>query len=72
MKIKYEVARDCFCEGYLHELRNYPRLGMKEMKFKKGEIVTLIKEWSNLYGTYLRVENESGEMLDIKPENLIR
>lgn len=52
---KYKVKSNCFCEGYLHELLNYPRSGLIEKKLFKGDIVELKEEWSNFYGSYLRV-----------------
>ena len=66
---EFEVTKDCFCEGYLHELFNYPR-ELKEKKLKKGVVVTFVKEWSNLYGRYYRVRSFGGDTFDILPENL--
>ena len=66
---KYKVIKDCFCEYYLHELLNYPRSGLKELKLCKDDEVELIKEWSNFYGYYLRVK-KNDEIYDINPSNL--
>lgn len=56
---KYKVKEDCFCEGYLHEVTNYPRPGLVERKLQKDDEVELEKEWSNFYGSYLRVKKDN-------------
>ena len=61
MDIKLEILKDCWCEGYLHEIRYYPREGLKEKILKKGDIVKFIREWWNLYGSYVRVEKDGIE-----------
>ena len=66
---KYKVKVDCFCEGYLHEKINYPRTGLEEKKLLKDDEVELIKEWSNFYGSYLRVQKE-GNHYDMLHTNL--
>ena len=66
---KFRVKRDCFCEGYLHEKINYPREGLVEKKLLEGEEVILKEEWSNFYGSYLRVIKD-GKHYDITHENL--
>lgn len=69
--LELEVVNDCFCEGYLHEITNYPREGLEEKKLKKGDIVTVEKKWSNFYGTYIRVKKEGGNYsYDITTNNL--
>jgi hypothetical protein len=66
---KYRVKVDCFCEGYLHEKFNYPREGLVEKKLFKDDIVEFEKEWSNFYGSYLRVIKD-GNSYDIFHNNL--
>lgn len=66
---KFRVKEDCYCEGYLHEATNYPREGLKVKKLSEGEEVELIEEWSNFYGSYLRVE-KNGTHYDMLPKNL--
>lgn len=66
---KFKANKDCFCEHYLHEKTNYPRAGLAEKKLNEGDEVEFICEWSNLYGTYFRVEKD-GTQYDIKPNNL--
>lgn len=39
------------------------------MKLLKGDVVELKKDWSNLYGSYLKVVKD-GETYDILHENL--
>lgn len=68
---KYKVLEDCFCEGYLHERLNYPRQGLVEKKLLKDDEVELEYEWSNCYGTYLRVIKD-GKTYDIKHKYLIQ
>jgi hypothetical protein len=63
-----EVKKDCFCEGYLHELLRYYRPGLVEKKFKTGEQFEIDKEWSNFYGSYYRVKVD-GKPHDIDKSN---
>lgn len=71
IKEYFKVKSDCFCEGYIHEKTNYPRPGLIEKKLLKDDIVQLVKQWSNFYGTYLRVIKDEVEY-DILPEYLER
>lgn len=66
---KFRVKQDCFCEGYLHEMFNYPREGLVEKKLYKDDMVKLKEEWSNFYGSYLRVVKD-GKHYDMLPKNL--
>lgn len=66
---KYVVLEDCLCEHYIHEITKYPRPGLVEKKLYKGDVVTLIKEWSNFFGDYIRVEKD-GMDYDIPPHKL--
>lgn len=66
-----QVAKDCFCEGYLHEKINYPRPNLIERKLQKGAPVAFIQYWSNLYGSYVRVKDENNIEYDLKAENII-
>jgi hypothetical protein len=66
---KFRVKVDCFCEGYLHEIMNYPREGLKEKMLLKDDEVELEKEWSNFYGSYLRVIKD-GIHYDMLNKNL--
>jgi hypothetical protein len=66
---KFKVKEDCFCEGYLHELLRYPREGLIEKKLYKDDIVELKEEWSNFYGSYLRVLKD-GKHYDMFHKNL--
>ena len=61
---KFKVKEDCFCEGYLHEKFNYPREGLIEKKLLKDDEVELKEEWSNFYGSYMRVIKD-GKNYDI-------
>jgi hypothetical protein len=63
-----EVKKDCFCEGYLHELLRYYRQGLVEKKFVTGEQFEVDKEWSNFYGSYYRVKVD-GKLHDIDKSN---
>lgn len=63
-----QIKKDCFCEKYLHELLKYYRPGLVEKKFKVGEIFNVTEVWSNLYGTYYRVEVD-GKKHDISLNN---
>lgn len=66
---KYIVLRDCFCEHYLHEITNYPREGLKELKLQKGDIVEHIEDFQNFIGFYYRVQKD-GVVYDVLPSNL--
>ena len=66
---KFKVKDDCFCEGYLHEKFNYPREGLVEKKLLKDDDVELKEEWSNFYGSYMRVIKD-GKTYDILHKNL--
>ncbi len=66
---KFKVTQDSFCEGYLHEKYNYPREGLVEKKLLKGDEVELKEEWSNFYGSYLRVI-KGGKTYDMLHKNL--
>lgn len=69
--MKYIVLEDCFCEHYIHEITNYPRPGLVELKLFKGEEVILVNEWSNFYGSYIRVKKEGNDQVyDIPPHKL--
>ena len=63
-----EVKKNCFCEGYLHELLRYYRSGLVEKKFVTGEQFEVDKEWSNFYGSYYRVKVD-GKLHDIDKSN---
>lgn len=67
--IKYIVLNDCYCQGYLYELMNYPREGLKEKKLKKGDIVEFVNEWQNFYGTYFRCKKD-GITYDLLKEDV--
>ena len=71
MKIrKFKVRNDCFCEGYLHEkFVNYRNKNLVEKKLIKDDIVELKEEWSNFYGSYMRVIKD-GKTYDILHKNL--
>lgn len=69
MTKKYLVKQNCYCEGYLHEITNYPRKGLEVKLLNKGDIVELDKKWNNFYGSYIRVI-KNNVMYDIKPEYL--
>jgi hypothetical protein len=64
MTIKY----DCYCEKWLHETskgnRRFP-----ERKLRAGDEVQLVRQWTNLYGTYYRVSKD-GIHYDVRPENI--
>lgn len=68
-RTKYIVKQDCLCQHYIHEITKYPREGLVEKKLLKGDVVELLEEWSNFYGTYLRVEKD-GEYYDMLHNNL--
>ncbi len=65
----YKVKIDCFCEGYLHEVTNYPREGLKIKSLFKDDVVELKEQWSNFYGSYFRVI-KNGTYYDVLPKNL--
>lgn len=65
----YKVKTDCFCEGYLHEVTNYPREGLKIKALFKDDIVEFKEQWSNFYGSYFRVI-KNGTYYDMLPKNL--
>lgn len=69
MMKKYKVKEDCFCQSYLHEITRYFREGLTEKRLKKDDEVELVKEWNNLYCTYLRVK-KNGIEYDMLYENL--
>ena len=56
--MKIEITKDCICEHYLHEVMNYPRPGLDNLKkqFKIGEQYDVDTKWSNFYGEYYRVK----------------
>jgi hypothetical protein len=66
--MKIEVINDCFCEHYLHEATKYPRPGLVEKRFEKGEKHDVVDEWTNFYGSYFRVE-VNGKSHDISKFN---
>jgi hypothetical protein len=66
---KLKIKRDCFCQRYLHEKRNYPREGLVEMKLSKGDEVGLMSVWSNFYGVFVRVR-KGEEYYDVLKEDL--
>lgn len=56
--MKIEITKDCICEHYLHEIMNYPRPGLENIKknFKVGEQYEVDVKWDNYYGEYYRVK----------------
>ena len=68
-KEQFRVKHDAYCEGYLHETRNYARPGLVVKKVRTGDVVTLVEAWDNFYGSYLRVEKD-GVMYDLNSETL--
>jgi hypothetical protein len=68
--MQVEITNDCFCEHYLHEATNYPRPGLVEQKFQKGDVLDVIEEWQNFYGSYYRCKTEVGTA-DISKRNAI-
>lgn len=64
------IKKDCYCEGYLNEISKHYRHGIEVKKLQAGEEVEVIKEWSNLYGSFVKVKKQ-GIVYDIKPENLL-
>lgn len=69
---KIEIIKDCFCEHYLHEITKYPRPGLKEKKFQKGQILTLQDKWTNYFGTYFKCKHEDGTVdIDVNNAKII-
>lgn len=69
--MQYRVLRDTVCQHYLHEVTHYYREGLVERKLCKGEIVELVKKWSNFYGSYCRVKKHGDDYeYDIDPNDL--
>ena len=66
---QFRVKHQAFCEGYLHEKRNYPRPGLVVKEVQPGDVVTLVEAWNNFYGSYLRVEKD-GVIYDLNSETL--
>lgn len=66
--MRIEITIDCFCEHYLHEVLHYPRPGLVETKFKKGDILEVEEEWSNMYGRYYKCD-VGGRMCDVSVSN---
>lgn len=58
--MKIEITKDCICEHYLHEIMNYPRPGLENIKknFKVGEQYEVDVKWDNYYGEYYRVKGD--------------
>jgi len=58
--MKIEITKDCICEHYLHEIMNYPRPGLENIKkeFKVGEQYEVDVKWDNFYGEYYRVKGD--------------
>ena len=56
--MRIEITKDCFCEHYLHEITFYPRNGLIERKFSKGDQLDVEKTWNNCYGEYYRCSDE--------------
>lgn len=63
------VKVDCFCEGYLHEMLNYPRKGLKVKQLKKGDTVFFDGYFENFFGVFCIV-SFNGERFDVKVQNL--
>lgn len=61
--------KSCFCEHYIHELINYPREDLKELKLEINDVVEYVGEYLNFYGVYLKVKY-NGDILYILPSNL--
>jgi hypothetical protein len=64
-----EITTDCMCEGYRHEITNYPRPGLFERKFKTGDVFAVEKEWSNMFGGYYKIRLDDGYGADIALNN---
>jgi hypothetical protein len=58
--MKIEITKDCICEHYLHEIMNYPRPRLENIKkeFKVGEQYEVDVKWDNFYGEYYRVKGD--------------
>lgn len=67
---KFKVREDCFCERYLHELKNYYHSNLVEKKLFQDDEVYFVKEWGNFYGKYFRVKKDDNTY-DIPPNKLI-
>lgn len=68
--MKIEITKDCICEHYLHEIINYPRPGLENIKknFKVGEQYEVDVKWDNYYGEYYRVKGD-GVYHDVSVNN---
>ena len=68
--MKIEITKDCICEHYLHEIMNYPRPGLENIKkkFKVGEQYEVDVKWDNYYGEYYRVKGD-GVYHDVSVNN---
>jgi hypothetical protein len=53
MKIK--ITKDCLCEHYLHEAKNYPREGLIKKEFSVGQEFEVKTQFGNFYGSYFRI-----------------
>lgn len=63
------VINDCVCESDAHEIAYYPRKGLDIKSISAGTVCEYLSEWSNFYGTYVRVMHE-GLIHDIDPKNI--
>lgn len=63
------IKKDCYCEGYLNEISRHYRAGIEVKKLQAGDSIEVIKEFSNFYGTFIRVSKDGIEY-DIKPDNI--
>lgn len=63
------IKTDCYCEEYLNEIMRHYREGIEVKKLQAGDKVIFIKEWSNLCGTFVKVEKD-GVQYDIRPKNI--
>lgn len=63
------IINDCFCESDVHEIANYPREGLTIKSISAGTVCEYLSEWSNFYGTYVKVMYE-GRIHDIDPKNI--
>lgn len=57
-RAKLIVIKDCTCKHSEHETTEYPRPGIKLMHLKEGDKVTVVNEWSNLLGSYIKVTKD--------------
>lgn len=64
------IKTDCYCEAYLNEISRHYRAGIEVKKLQAGDSVEVVKEFSNLYGAFIRVSKDGIEY-DIKPENIL-